>query len=84
MGEWAYRPTFSLSWHWLEVSGQLHTLATLPPGREPPSTNWIGNWVGPGSSLDNMERGKYLILLELGLQPLGHPAHILKLPMWYL
>jgi hypothetical protein len=32
-----YRSTFFfLPWHYLEVSGQLHALATLPPGKEPP------------------------------------------------
>jgi hypothetical protein len=36
MGEWMYRPTFSCSRHYLEVSGQLHAPAALPPGKEPP------------------------------------------------
>jgi hypothetical protein len=35
MGEWMYKPTFSLPRHWLEVSGQLHVLAALPPGESP-------------------------------------------------
>jgi len=35
MAEWRYSSTHSLSQHWMEVSGQLHTLATLPPGKEP-------------------------------------------------
>jgi hypothetical protein len=34
--EWMYRPAFSRPRHWMEVSGQLHSLATLPPGKEPP------------------------------------------------
>jgi hypothetical protein len=25
---------------------QLHAPATLPPGKEPPVTHWIGGWVG--------------------------------------
>jgi hypothetical protein len=35
-GEWEYRSTFSWSPHQLEVSGQLHAPAALPPGKEPP------------------------------------------------
>jgi hypothetical protein len=31
-----YRSTFSWPRHWLEVSGQLHAPAALPPGKEPP------------------------------------------------
>jgi hypothetical protein len=31
----------------MEVSGQLHAPAALPPGKEPPGTHWIGGWVGP-------------------------------------
>jgi hypothetical protein len=34
-GEWMYRSTFSWPRHWLEVSGQLHAQAALPPGKEP-------------------------------------------------
>jgi hypothetical protein len=26
--------------------------ADLPPGKEPPSTHWIGGWVSPRASLD--------------------------------
>jgi hypothetical protein len=33
--KWSYRPRFSSPLHYLEVSGQLHALATLPPGKEP-------------------------------------------------
>jgi hypothetical protein len=35
MGEWMYRFIFSWPRHWLEVSGQLHAPAALPPGKEP-------------------------------------------------
>jgi len=35
----------------MDVSGQLHALAALPPGERAPSTHWIGGWVGPGDSL---------------------------------
>jgi hypothetical protein len=33
----------------MEVSGELHAPATLPPGKERPDTHWIGGWVGPQS-----------------------------------
>jgi hypothetical protein len=35
MWEWMYRSTFSWPRHYLEVSGQLHATAALPPGKEP-------------------------------------------------
>jgi hypothetical protein len=31
----------------MEVSGQFHAPATLPPGEIGPGTHWIGGWVGP-------------------------------------
>jgi hypothetical protein len=34
-GEWMYRSTFSWPRHQMEVSGQLHVPAALPPGKEP-------------------------------------------------
>jgi hypothetical protein len=36
MGERIYRSIFSRPWHYLEVSGQLHALAALSPGKETP------------------------------------------------
>jgi hypothetical protein len=36
MREWMYRSTFSWPLHYLEVSGQLHASAALPPWKEPP------------------------------------------------
>jgi hypothetical protein len=35
MGEWMYRSTFSWPRQKLEVSGQLHAPAALPPGKSP-------------------------------------------------
>jgi hypothetical protein len=54
MVEWIYRATFSWPWHYLEVSGQLHVPAALPPGKE----HWIGGWVGPRAGLDDVRREK--------------------------
>jgi hypothetical protein len=42
----------------MEVSGQLHAPAALPPGKEPPGTHWIGGWVGPGAVLDAVVKRK--------------------------
>jgi hypothetical protein len=44
MGERMYRSTFSWPRHYLEVSGQLHAPAALPPRKEPPVP--IGEEVG--------------------------------------
>jgi hypothetical protein len=50
--EWIYRSTFCWPRQQLEVSGQLHVPAALPPGKEPLVT--VG-WVGPRAGLDDME-----------------------------
>jgi hypothetical protein len=42
----------------MEVSGQLHASAALPPWKEPPGTHWIGGWVGPRAVLDAMVKRK--------------------------
>jgi hypothetical protein len=39
----------------MEVSGQLHAPAALPPKKRAPGTHWIGYWVGPSASLDRGE-----------------------------
>jgi hypothetical protein len=40
------------------VSGQLHAPAALPPRKSPPSTHWIGDWVGPRTILDAVVKRK--------------------------
>jgi hypothetical protein len=36
----------SWRWHYVEVSGQLHALATLPPGKEPlVPIGWEAGWL---------------------------------------
>jgi len=42
----------------MDVSGQLHATAALPPGKEPPGTHWIGGWVGSGAGLDMVSKKK--------------------------
>jgi hypothetical protein len=36
----------------MEVSGQLHAAAVLPPGKDPPGTHWIGGCVDPIAGLN--------------------------------
>jgi hypothetical protein len=74
MGEWMYRPIFSWHVHELEVSGQLHAPAALPPAEEPSGTHWIGGWVDLRAGLDDVVKSKFLTLLGLELRPLGRPA----------
>jgi len=38
----------------MAVSGQLHALAVLPPGKKPLCTQWTGSWVDPKAGLDEM------------------------------
>jgi hypothetical protein len=45
------------------------------PRERVPGTTWIGGWVGPRASLDNMEKRKFLTLPELELRPFSRPAH---------
>jgi hypothetical protein len=42
----------------MEVSGQLHVPATLPPGEIAQSTHKIGGWVGLKCGLDAKEKRK--------------------------
>jgi hypothetical protein len=39
----------------MEVSGQLHAPVTLLIGKE---YHWVGGWVGPGTGLDMVVKGK--------------------------
>jgi hypothetical protein len=43
----------------MEVSGQFHVLAALPPGEIAPGTHWIGGWVGPRADWDATENRKH-------------------------
>jgi hypothetical protein len=51
----------------MQVSGQFHAPAALPLGIEPPGTHWIGGWVGPRVSLDDVEERRILHCRELNL-----------------
>jgi hypothetical protein len=42
----------------MEVTGQLHALAALLLGKEPPSIHWIGGWMGLRAGLDMVSKSK--------------------------
>jgi hypothetical protein len=44
------------------------------PGERAPGTHFIGDWVGPRTSLDTVEKRKFLTLSGLELRPLHRPA----------
>jgi hypothetical protein len=54
------------------MSSQLHTGGLNPP--PPPSTHWIGGFLGPRAGLDDMEKLKFLTLSGLEFRPLGYKA----------
>jgi hypothetical protein len=59
------------------------------PGERPAGTYWIGGCVDPRIGLENMEKGKFLSLPGLELQPLGRPVrshslHRRRYPVWIL
>jgi hypothetical protein len=68
MGEWIYTSTFSWNRHKLEVSGQ------LTPSCFTPGTRWMGSSLEPWTSLNDLERRKFLTLSGLELLHLDRPA----------
>jgi hypothetical protein len=44
------------------------------PGERVSGTHWIGGWVDPRASLDDVEKRKFLILPGLEIRPLGRAA----------
>jgi hypothetical protein len=44
------------------------------PWERAPRTHWIGGWVVPRTSLDDVEKSKFLTLLGVELRHLGRPA----------
>jgi hypothetical protein len=61
----------------MEVSGQLHARAVLPPGERAPNTHWLGGWVGPRAGLDVVEKTKILHCRE------ANPGHPARSPLLY-
>jgi hypothetical protein len=58
LGSGSIAPLIIWPWHWMEVRGQVHAPAALPPRERSPGTHWIGGWVGPSAFLDAMVRRK--------------------------
>jgi hypothetical protein len=44
----------------MEVRGQLHAPAALPPGETAPDTHLIGDWVGSRAGQDDVVKKKIL------------------------
>jgi hypothetical protein len=62
----------------MKVSGQLHASAALPPGKEPPGTYWIGDWVIPRAGLVAVKKRKILPCRESNPgRPARSPVSIL-------
>jgi hypothetical protein len=76
--EWLYRSTFSWPRNYLDVTGQLHAPAALPPGKETryPLDRRLG---GPQSRSGQYGEVKILDPIGLELRPLGRPAILLAL-----
>jgi hypothetical protein len=74
MVEWMYRSTFS--WPSALAGGEwsVSRPCRFTPGERAPGTHWIGGWVGPRASLDDVEKRKFLILPWREIRPLGRPA----------
>jgi hypothetical protein len=50
----------------MEVSGQLHGPAALPPRERAPDTHWLRDWVGPGGRAGEEKNSQFLP----GIEPL--------------
>jgi hypothetical protein len=59
--------------HFLDLGTSLEWSASRPD-RFAPGTHWIGGWVGPRAGLNDVEKGKLLILPGFEFRPLGRPA----------
>jgi hypothetical protein len=53
----------------MEVSGQLHAPAALPPVERATRSHWIGGWVGPRACLDAVDYSREIFFPLLGIEP---------------
>jgi hypothetical protein len=44
------------------------------PGERASGANWVGGWVDPRASLDDVEKRKFLIIPGFELRPIGRAA----------
>jgi hypothetical protein len=51
----------------LDLGTRWRLVVRFTPGERDPGVHWIGGWVGHRTGLDNMEKIKFLTLLELEL-----------------
>jgi hypothetical protein len=70
-GEWMYRSTLSWSRHYLEVRGQLHASAALPPGKSP---RYPLDRRPSGTQSRSGQKLKFLTQPRLELRPLDRTA----------
>jgi hypothetical protein len=49
----------------MEMCGQLHDLAALPPGKDPPVPIGYGAWFSPEARLDAVEKTEIMPLSEI-------------------
>jgi hypothetical protein len=47
----------------------------IPVERAPPRAHYVAGWVGPRTSLDDMQKLRFLTLRELELRILDRPVH---------
>jgi hypothetical protein len=56
----------------MELSGQLHAPAVLPPGKQVPGTHCVGSWIDPQSRSERCGVQKNLLPLSgIDIRPIG-------------
>jgi hypothetical protein len=58
----------------LDLGISLKSVISFIPGERAPGTHWIGGWVSPRGSLDDIQKWKFLPPSGLELRPLFRPA----------
>jgi hypothetical protein len=70
-----YRSTFILTSVLTGGEWSASGPSRFSPGEGAPCTHRVGDWVGPRTGLEDVEKRKFLILPRLELRNLGRPAH---------
>jgi len=58
----------------MEVIGQLHAPADLPPRERAPGNHWIGDWMDPRTGLNAVVRKKKIHTPSGNPTPVVHPV----------